>query len=67
MTQIEESDGLELNNMILDAESIQFMNRNKTEHTYLNWVEYKTAREFTWGGKTNAVKNAMTQTELVMM
>lgn len=67
MAQVEESDGLELNDLILDAESIQFRNRNKGEHTYLHWVEYKTGGDFNWGGKTNAVKNAMSSTEQVMM
>jgi hypothetical protein len=53
--------------MILDAESIQFRNRHKTEHSYLNWVEYKTTGECNWTGKTKAVTDALSSSEVVMM
>lgn len=41
--EIEESDMIEINNLILDATCLQFWNRNVKESTYLHWVEYKWA------------------------
>lgn len=67
MAEIEQSDGLELNDLILDAESIQFWRRKDERHSYLHWVEYKKGGEFNWVGKTNAMKNAMTSSDEVMM
>ena len=41
--EIEESDMIEINNLILDATCLQFWNRNEYQSTYLHWVEYKWA------------------------
>ena len=37
------------------------------EHSYLNWVEYKTTGENNWTGKTKAVTDALSSSEVVMM
>ena len=41
--EIEESDMIEINNLILDATCLQFWNRHVEKTTYLHWVEYKWA------------------------
>lgn len=48
MSEIDISDGIELNNLILDAESFKFRQRNQKERSYLHWVEYKTDGDFNW-------------------
>ena len=41
MGQIDESDMMELNNLIIDATALQPWNRSNKTITYLHWVEYK--------------------------
>jgi hypothetical protein len=48
----EESDGLELNELVLEAEYMQPSNKNKKEHAFLHWIEYKSGSDFGWTGKT---------------
>lgn len=42
MDEIEETDGIALNDLILDVESLRFRQRKVVKDQYLHWVEYKT-------------------------
>ena len=67
MAEIEVSDGLELNNLILDAESLKIRNRTVVTKSVLHWVEYKTQNNKNWGGKSKTVTNALGATEAAMV
>jgi len=67
MAEIEISDGLELNNLILDAESLKRSKRDDVTKSVLHWVEYKTQNNKDWGGRTNTVTNALGATEAAMV
>ena len=40
-SEIDESDMIEINNHIIDADQLQFWNRDVKKSTYLHWAEYK--------------------------
>ena len=67
MAEIEVSDGLELNNLILDAESLKRSNRDDVTKSVLHWVEYKTQNNKDWGGRSKTVTNALGATEAAMV
>lgn len=67
MAEIDISDGLELNNLILDAESLKFRNRDIVSKDVLHWVEYKTQSTNSWGGRSKHLKNALGSTEATMV
>ena len=54
--EIEESDMIELNNLILDATCLQFWNRDVKVSTYLYWVEYKWTKT---SGQGNEILDAI--------
>jgi hypothetical protein len=59
MAEIDISDGLELNNLILDAESLKFKNRDIKTKNVLHWVEYKTQGANSWGGRSKHLTNSL--------
>lgn len=67
MSEIEISDGMELNNLIIEAEKLTFKNRNKVAKHVLHWVEYKTEDAGDWGGGNNEVTKALSATEEVLL
>lgn len=67
MAEIEISDGLELNNLILDAESLKLQNRHIVSKDVLHWVEYKTQSNKSWGGRSKHMTNALSATEDAMV
>lgn len=67
MSEIEISDGMELNNLIIEAEKLKFENRNKVAKHVLHWVEYKTEDGGDWGGGNQEVTKALSATEEVLL
>lgn len=64
MSESDISEGIELNNLILDAESIMIRQRKIKKRSYLNWVEYKSDEgDQQWEGRTNVVQSAISATE----
>jgi len=64
MSEIDISEGIELNNLILDAECSKIRNRKNTKRSYLNWVEYKSDEGGAdWEGRTNVVQSAINTVE----
>lgn len=66
MSEIEISNGLELNNLIIEAESLKFFNRKNVSKNVLHWVEYKTESEGSWGGGAEQVTSALSATEEIL-
>ena len=59
MSEIEISDGMELNNLIIESEKLKIRNRNKKARHVLHWVEYKT-EQGAWGGGNQEIVSAIT-------
>lgn len=59
MSEIEISDGIELNNLIIESEKLKFRNRKKKSKHILHWVEYKKEHGGDWGGGNHEVVAAL--------
>jgi|TARA_B110001450_G_C17427057_1_gene402295 hypothetical protein len=66
MSEIDISDGIELNSLIIEAESLKFFNRNVVTKNVLHWVEYKTETAGDWGGGGQEITKALTATEEIL-
>ena len=55
----EETDGIALNELILDVESLRLNNRTKSQKSFLHWVEVKTEENQVWSGRVQKLSGVM--------